>query len=212
MKKRIKKREDVNKLSARVDIAVVILSAILLCAICAGCITASCVTEDSAGFLNEYISKNALYAGQVIAGREQFFKSLITLVKYPAIVFSLGYTAFGTVLIPGVLFFRGFFLSFSVASVIRVLGYKGLAAALSVYGLQALVSIPCTLIIAAKAMRASQRFFSFAKAGKEQRVIPHAPDGYFTCFFICIICLTLCALLEVLLVPKLSALSYTLIF
>ncbi len=211
MKKKRKKFKSQERLRI-LDIRTVFLSAMFLCGVCAGCVTATYITGDCANFLNEYLTKEVLVSVSDIRVKEFFLKTLIALYKYPVVIFLFGYTAFGIVFIPAVLTLRGYFISFCVTSVVRGLGYKGLLTALSLYGLQAVLSIPCVLIIATKAMRASQGFLALAREGQERRLTSPIPEGYFACFLICIACLTVCAALEVLLVPKLSAWSYALIF
>ena len=210
---RIKRKKSENKDKVRVfDIRVLFLSAMFLCGVCAGCITASYITGDGANLLNEYISKGILVSEVDTTGKELFFKAFITFVKYPAIIFLLGYTAFGILFIPLVLVLRGYFISFCVTSVIQALGYKGILSALCIYGFQAVISIPCILIVAAKAMRASQGFFSFVREEKDKRMVSPLTDGYLTCFLICIVFLAVCAAVEAFLIPKLSVWSHTLIF
>ncbi len=205
-----RKKNKTKEQSSAFDIRTLLLSAMFLCGVCAGCITVSYITGDSANVLNEYIKKEILVSASDITGKELFLKSAVSLCKYPIVIFLLGYTAFGIAFIPAILILRGYFISFCVTSVIRALGYKGIPTALSLYGFQALLSIPCILIIATKAMRASQAFFSFTREGKERRLSP-VPDGYLTCFLLCIACLTVCAAVEALLLPRLSAWSYALI-
>ncbi len=210
--KRKRKKIEAKEQSSVFDIRTLLLSAMFLCGVCAGCITASYTAGDSANVLNEYISKEILVSSSDITGKELFLKAVISLYKYPVIIFLLGYTAFGIVFIPATLILRGYFISFCVTSVIQALGYKGVSIALSLYGFQALLSIPCILILATKAMCASQGFFSFIREGKERRLTPPVPDGYLTCFLLCIACMTVCAAVETLLIPGFTAWSYALIF
>lgn len=210
MKKKRKKSESKENLRI-LDIRMVFLSAMFLCGVCAGCATAAYITGDYANFLNEYITKEVLVSVSDIQVKEFFLKTLVSLYKYPMVIFLLGYTAFGIFFIPVVLILRGYFISFCVTSIVRGLGYKGLLTAFSIYGLQTVLSIPCLLVISMKAMRASQGFLSLVREEKDRRLISPIPERYFLCFLICIACLTFCAVLEVLLVPKLSVWSYALI-
>ena len=189
------------------SVSIAVLAAMLLIGIVAGCVTASYVSGDSGQTLSEYVNQYVSLLGAGEGGGNLFPGTLFNLYKYPLLSFLFGFTAFGILLIPATVCVRGFFLSFSVGSMIRLFGYKGMLLALAVYGTQALITIPCLLIISAQAMRASRGFLQIMASGKRASVGSVFPKGYFVMFGVCMIVIFLCVLLEIFVTPKLVCLA-----
>jgi len=87
-----------------------------------------------------------------------YFKTFLNLVKYPIFLFLSAFTAFGPISIPLFIFLKGTMISISISSVIAAYGKKGVIAALSLFGFQTAVSIPCVLILAAMSFNVSKMF------------------------------------------------------
>lgn len=77
------------------------------------------------------------------------------LGRWPAIVFLLGLTSLGVVGIPMVVGMRGFLLSYAATTFARLFHLPGVMAALTAFGVTALVSVPILFIVAADAFRQS---------------------------------------------------------
>ena len=83
------------------------------------------------------------------------WSSIWDLSRWPFTAFLLGCTAFGAVGIPVLLGARGFLLSFSAATFTRLFGLSGMAAALTAFGISALVAVPVLFVVSADAFRQS---------------------------------------------------------
>lgn len=83
------------------------------------------------------------------------FAALFSTAKYHLAAVFFGFSVLGPLLIPALAAVRGFFLSFSVTAVMRCLGAKGIAFTLSLFGIPAVVSIPCFFVLSALAFSSS---------------------------------------------------------
>ena len=135
-------------------------------------------------------------------------KSFFNLVKYPAVVFLLAFTAFGVIAIPVFVFLKGFILSLSVSSVVASFGKVGVVAALSIFGIQAAISIPTLILLSAFAFETS-RVFAFVIKPQKRRIAAKRPNFiYFAVFFaFCCVLLLLAATADSMLTPTLLSLS-----
>ena len=119
-------------------------------------------------------------------------------IRYPLAAFLLGFTAVGVLLLPWLVLMQGFLLSFSVACFSASLARGGVVLALSALGVRCLVTLPCLLLLAAKAWEESRR----RGLGQE------ACDGvYILRFLLCLLLLLLGTVLERTVVPGLVALA-----
>ncbi|MBR3640748.1 MAG: hypothetical protein IKN53_01810 [Oscillibacter sp.] len=86
------------------------------------------------------------------------------------LAFLSAYTLLGTVILPLTAAYFGFSLSFSVCALTAVFGGSGLLLSLALFGLRALLTVPCFFLLAVPAWRAS-RDLTAAYLGKS-RVSP----------------------------------------
>jgi hypothetical protein len=86
----------------------------------------------------------------------------------PALVFLLGLTLPGVVLIPAVVAGRGFFLSFAVAVYARVFGLPGILLAFGAVGLPGLLTVPCLFALAVFGFAFSRRLLLKSAGGTRQ--------------------------------------------
>ena len=93
-----------------------------------------------------------------------FFAALISTVKYHVAAVFLGFSVLGPLLIPALSAVRGFFLSFSVTAVLRCLGVKGIGFTLSLFGIPAVISIPCFFILSTLAFSSSFHILRLVRA------------------------------------------------
>lgn len=136
-----------------------------------------------------------------------FAKTYLNLIKYPTIIFLLGYTALGIFAIPLTVLFKGFFISFSVSSVIQTFGLSGFYSALAMFGLQTMISIPCIIITASFSLEISKLFTSVLHRSKKQVSSNFiTPSLHIALFIITAFLLLIFALLDTLLTPTLVSL------
>lgn len=206
---RVKKTHSANIGGISFNIAVVIV--FLLCGIAVGCIF-SCYSDVSE---NSFILSNGSLSEIVTNGAADysFRQTYFNLIKYPAIIFLLGFTALGFLAVPATVFIKGFFISFSISSVMRLLGSKGFFLSVAMFGLQTFISIPCILFTASFALEMSKLFSGVLRgsngsfSAKNTKIVP-----YISAFAILAVLLLLFALLDIALTPTFISLAIKGIF
>ena len=139
--KGISKRNIANFSIKSFDVTIVIMTVCLVCGVVIGCATSFHMNEPFSLF-KEY---NVFSEG--VSVNYSYFKVYFNLIKYPLIVFLLGFTAFGEIAVPLTVAVKGFFISFSVSLMMHGNGTHGLLCALAVFGVQAIISVPSILIL-----------------------------------------------------------------
>ena len=81
--------------------------------------------------------------------------ALISYCKYPALFFFLGFFSAGILLIPALMVYQGFSISFAVSAILYTAGDHGLLLALALLGAQCLVVFPCCFFLAGSSMSRS---------------------------------------------------------
>ncbi len=133
--------------------------------------------------------------------------NLADAFKYQLAAIFLGFSVLGVFCIPLLAAVRGFFLSFSVSIVIRLLGWKGVWLALSMFGISTIITIPCFFILSITAFSSSARLYQMARS-KTMRAPVVAPDRkMFAVCAICLIAVFLSALIDAYLTPLLIRLA-----
>lgn len=141
-------------------------------------------------------------------GEYSFIKTFFNSVKFPLVIFLLGFTAFGVFLTPFVVCIKGCLLSMSVSAIVNSFGAKGFLLALSMFGIQALASIPCIIVISSYSMEVSKGFLSVFSKFKKNSLKTRPQTSSFVIFFLIItFLLFLFSLLDVTVTPKLVSLS-----
>ena len=118
----------------------------------------SIVGSVTAGLLQDGDMLSAMwrrFSTRTGPGRRLTFAALFSTAKYHLAAVFFGFSVLGPLLIPALAAVRGFFLSFSVTAVMRCLGAKGIAFTLSLFGIPAVVSIPCFFVLSALAFSSS---------------------------------------------------------
>lgn len=132
-----------------------------------------------------------------------FLRSFFTFSKYPVVIFILGFTAFGIFFIPVAVFLKGFFLSFSVASVFKFVGANAFLVSVSTFGIQILFSVPAIIILSALSFEFSKNFVVLFFGRVDTRT-PKTDIRIFLIAFACIISLSLLfAFFDTIITPKL---------
>ncbi len=182
-----------------------ILTAIFLCGIVAGAVCASFIGGDAGATLGDYMTRYVTAFGEGQHPLTLLPKTVWSVFQYPLFAFLFGFTALGVVLIPGTVALRGFFLAFSVGSMVKLFGMSGLWLALAIFGMQTLIGVPCLMIISAQGFLAAQSFAKMMARGKRVMIGSVFPRGYFVLFGACMLALALTVVLELTVVPKLVA-------
>lgn len=146
----------------------------------------------------------------VVSGIEEYplRKTYLNYVKYVLAVFFLGFTVLGIAGIPLTVFAKGFFLSLSVSGVIQTFGRKAIIIALSMFGLQALFSIPCILAASCVALETSfslSKLITLKRPQQGKRTI--SIKMYIFFFIVLSFLLFIPALLDTILTPKLALIA-----
>lgn len=94
---------------------------------------------------------------ELLRSSEPVRSSLLTaaweLLRWPLLVFVLGFTALGVVGLPVAFFARGFLLSYAVSVLVRIYGGVGLVTALSVFGISGFWVLPAMFTLGVDAFR-----------------------------------------------------------
>lgn len=109
-------------------------------------------------YLNDYIqlnSDNGLAPYVVIS-------TFIVYFRYPLLALLLGFASIGVVLLPGISFLFGFFLSFAVCCFIATFGDGGVLLALAVFGLRCVVTLPCYFLLSVPSMQTAALLVSLS--------------------------------------------------
>ena len=119
--------------------------------------TFSANSLDEAGTLALGASM-AGHIDQILVGGHHtpgFWSTLWVTGRVHLLVLFLGFSLLGVPGLPVVAGVRGFYLSFSIAAFIRVFGAGGWPLAFALFGVGALITIPCFFLLASQAFRAS---------------------------------------------------------
>lgn len=146
-----------HKVLGKSRAGLLLLCGFFLFGVMLGRIASGVVTQENVQQLHTYL----LHYGQITQQPSDMIGSslslLMTYYRYPLLVFLLGFSAVGIVLIPAVCMSQGFFLSFSVQCFAKAFGKRGVALALSALGVRCLFTVPCTLFLALWAVADSIR-------------------------------------------------------
>lgn len=176
-------------------------AALFVCGCIIGTVSAGFITDTTQ--LGSTVSDYLAFLSDKAAVQPAFFSSVVDAYKYHLAAVFLGFSILGVFCIPVLSAVRGFFLSFSVSVIIRLLGGKGILLALSMFGISTLVTIPCFFIISVTSFTASQYLLrlSMAKGGKSPGMLPTG-SALASCA-ICLALLFVSALIETYLTPQL---------
>ena len=101
--------------------------------------------------------------------KPDFASALLDVFKYNILSIALGFSILGVFCIPALMALRGFFLSFSVSTVVRVIGGKGVTLALAIFGANTLITVPCFFILSVYALHGIQLYFTHHRF-KERKI------------------------------------------
>ena len=134
-----------------------------------------------------------------------FLSTLWVSGRTHLLVVFLGFSLLGTLCLPVVAGVRGFYLSFSIAAFIRAFGIGGWPVALSLFGVGALITVPCFFILASQAFAASANLGKSALGSGRLQFGAFYNGSYLKRIGICTVGILVAALLELYLTPLLVA-------
>lgn len=179
--------------SLSIDVAVMVMFIFL--GIVAGAIC--CFSSDASYSTSILIEDDAIVS-------YSFFRTLFNFSKYPLIIFLLGFTILGMFIIPLVVFFKGFFLSFSISSIFKFSAHNCFRFAFATFGMQVLISVPCILFLSAISFEFSKNFTGpFSSKTKQITPVRMSLLQYFIIFLFLLFILLIFSFLDTLITPKL---------
>lgn len=172
-----------------------------ICGILIGTFSAGLIDDSGSsalyGNISDYIS--LIESGSYV--RADFISALFSAYKYHILVMLLGLSIPGFIIIPFVSGVKGFYLSFSFAAFIKVFNSGGAIVAFGLFGLTALISIPCLFFISTHAFSSSFGLCSCV-FGKSRVGAPYCySNGYFLSCGVCLAVLFISVLIELYVTP-----------
>ena len=133
------------------------------------------------------------------------FLSVLWLTgRYHLLALFLGFSLLGVLCLPVLAGVQGFYLSFSIAAFIRAFGAEGWPLAFSLFGIGALITIPCFFLLSTQAFATSAQLGRGVWEGKVQlRTLCHR--GYIIRTAICFVGILAAVLIELHVTPVLVA-------
>lgn len=187
----------VNKTGNSNLVVIITLSFLLFCGIIIGATASAYINSDTANELTNSI--NGLKA--LASDAQSYFTYLWSAFKYPLIIFAFSFSVIGVAAIPAIILCKGFFLGFSIGSVMKVFGNRGIAISLSALGISSFISIPCIILLSAFSLSASyKQIYMFSN---KRRVITSSvfSKGYFFIYGIVSVILCIESALDFFLTP-----------
>ncbi|NLA86338.1 MAG: hypothetical protein GX847_03455, partial [Clostridiales bacterium] len=145
--------------------------------------------------LNEYISGYLSFFLTDASAEVSLFSAVASNFKYHLLALFLGFSILGVVSIPFLSAVRGFFLSFSVSAVIKLFGSRGILLALSIFGINTLITIPCFFVLSVSAFSASLYILRLVFAKNLKNTVSPFNRRFFVNCGICLIVLMISALI-----------------
>lgn len=145
MRKQMIKVLDLPSAGSKVTLVILLFSFFL--GSFAACILVSRIDGADNGILNQYFSDyfSAIRSAEDI--NPDLWLLFWDVFRWPLLILLLGVSPIGLLCIPVVFLARGFLLSFSIASLFRVLGSSGLLIAFSIFGVSGAVCVPILFVL-----------------------------------------------------------------
>jgi len=176
-----------------------------ICGIVIGSFSARALDDTGTQALYESIS---VYIGQIADGSyisPGFLSVLWSTGRYHLLLLFLGFSLLGTLCLPLVSGMRGFYLSFSIAAFLRAFGTEGWPVAFSLFGVGALITIPCFFLLASQSFGSSLRLGKSALGSGKAQLGTLYHRGYLLRTAICIVGILAAVLIELYVTPILVA-------
>lgn len=121
-----------------------------------GCFWAAWMKGSSFSALSDYL-EGFLAMDNGSMEKKEVLGRVVQTIRLPLAVFFLRFTVFGVLLIPALLFVKGFILAFSVASFVKCYGWTGEAAAWLLYGLPSAAEVAVMFLLGVEGWLIAQR-------------------------------------------------------
>ncbi|MDR3209219.1 MAG: stage II sporulation protein M [Oscillospiraceae bacterium] len=133
-----------------------------------------------------------------------FLPNFFAAARYPLAALFFAFSVLGVICIPALGAVRGFFLCFSISSIVRVFGAAGIPLALTLVLPGALFAVPCLFVLSSQAFTASAQLLKSVLSGAVKLAPPYG-SGFLPRVAVCAAILAASALAETLWIPSLIA-------
>ena len=130
-----------------------------------------------------------------------FLSVLWSLGQYHLLALFLGFSLLGVLCLPILSGIRGFYLSFSIAAFIRAFGPEGWPVAFSLFGVGALITVPCFFLLVSQAFTASAQLGRGTLGGSGVFLGTLFHRGYILRAAICFLGILAAVLIEIYVTP-----------
>jgi stage II sporulation protein M len=182
-------------------LGLLVCAALFLCGCIIGTVTAGFISDGTK--LNDYISGYLSIFMRGSSSSPGLMTAIVDCYKYHLFAVFLGFSILGVFCIPVLSAVRGFFLSFSISVIIRLLGSKGILLALSIFGINTLLTIPCFFILSVSAFSASLYILRLVFSKNVKSTVSPFDSRFFLNCGICLVVLMISALIDTYLTPYL---------
>ena len=172
-----------------------------ICGSVAGAAAAGFVDEGTK--LGDYFSAFLSFFLTGANTRPDFFGALLDVFKYNLIAIALGFSILGIFLIPVLTAVRGFFLCFSISTIIRVVGTKGIGLTLAIFGANTLITIPCFFVLSVYSFTVSSFILRLSVLKNQKPAASPFNSRFLVHCGICLTVLIVSALIECYVTPRL---------
>ena len=162
-------------------------------------IAASGVAEKLRQYVNGYIDLSA----QADLDYAAVLRTIICFYRAPIAVFFFGFSAFGVIGVPVLLFAHGFLTSFSVSAFAEAMGRESFVLLVILFSIRLVFVLPCTFSLAVAAFDKSKILALLLSGGGKRTKTASSGSGYWYRFAVCLAILFLGCILELWLVPVL---------
>lgn len=128
---------------------------LFVCAVFAGilgCASVISAGQERSASLSLYLSRYVALLSEGDYVSPTFLSAFCDFFLVPAVLFFTGISSLGVLIVPLLVSFRVFLLSYAISSFFHVFGLPALFVSLAVFGLEALVTLPVILTLGSHAL------------------------------------------------------------
>ena len=182
--------------------ALTLLSAFFALGGVLGCTLAFQIDSGGSAGLARYVERFLTWAG-TSGHTPSLLLAAWDTVRWPLLVFLLGFTTLGLLALPAVFAVRGFLLAFAIGSFVRLFGRTGGTLAFLIFGIPECAAVPVLFILGTQSWLASRALASRVLGGGKM-ALPYGKRYLLRCAS-CAGVLCICVFLEYVVVPALTA-------
>lgn len=172
MSKRTQRKRSAGRGELSSFLCMAVLAVFFLAGTIAGQATARKNPDAVDTELSRYLTDYFRLAPEERDSGRVFLSALLVYFRYPLTAFALGFSMVGLLFLPLISAAFGYFLSYSVCCFAGALGGAGIPAALAVFGLRGIITLPCFFLIAAVSLRRAWILLYGRVSGGGRRLIP----------------------------------------